>query len=294
MPGTVARPRATTLARMNEPGSQSTALVTGAARGIGRATVLALRAAGWRVVAGVRDPATAPFGDDDGVLTVRIDVTDHDSVREGVAAAEEWAGGALHALVSNAGYAVMGPGEVVPIDVVRAVFETNMFGALAVTQAVLPAMRDARRGRLVVVSSIGAHLPVPGVGVYRASKAAFDALADSMRIELRPFGIAVTRLEPGMVATEFSQSTVRAEAMSDPDHPYAPIAQVLIRGYGGWREWNNTPPEMVADAVVAAVTADDPPAVLPVGIDAELAFRDGYEAFVSHVGLDAVPDLTDP
>jgi len=267
-----------------------TALVTGAARGIGRVTVLALREAGWRVVAGVRDPATAPFGDDDGVLTVRLDVTDHASVRDGVAAAEAFAGGALDALVSNAGYAVMGPAEVVPIDDARAVFETNMFGAMAVTQAVLPAMRDARRGHIVVVSSIGAHLPVPGVGVYRASKAAFDALADSMRVEVRPFGVRVTRLEPGMVATEFSKATVRAPAMADPEHPYAPIAQVLIRGYGGWREWNNTPPEMVADAVVAAVTDEDPPAVVPVGIDAERAFRDGNEAFVSFVKLDDMPD----
>lgn len=264
-----------------------TVLVTGAARGVGRASVVAFRQAGWRVVAGVRDVASAPFADLDGVLTVRLDVTDHDSVRDGVAQAEQFAGGALDVLVSNAGYAVMGPVEDVPIADARAVFETNMFGAMAVTQAVIPAMRRAGRGRIVVVSTVGAHLPVPLIGVYRASKAAFDALADSMRPELRPFGISVTRLEPGMIATDFSKATVRSPGMSDPDGPYASAAARLVGGYGAWREWINSPAEFVADAVVHAATVDDPPDVVPVGADAEHLSRLDEHELLAFLRMDA-------
>jgi NAD(P)-dependent dehydrogenase (short-subunit alcohol dehydrogenase family) len=134
--------------RAGEP----TALVTGAGRGIGRACALAFRREGWRVVAGVRDvegAADAYAGS--GVHVARLDVADPASVEEGVAAAERHAGGALACLVSNAAYAVLGAVEEADLGEVRAMFETNVFGAAAVLQRVLPGMREAGGGSVVVV-----------------------------------------------------------------------------------------------------------------------------------------------
>ena len=211
-----------------------TALVTGAARGIGRATVDALVDRGWRVVAGVRHPSAVVF-DHGAVTVVQLDVTDAASVRDGVAAAQDVAGGALDAVVSNAGYALLGAIEDVGMDEVRAVFETNTFGALAVVQATLPAMREAGGGTVVFVSTIGASLPTPLLGAYRASKAALNALADVLALEGRPFGIRVGRVEPGMVATEFSQATRRSGSITDPEGPYEALRAALFQGMGAWR-----------------------------------------------------------
>ena len=137
----------------------------------------------------------------------RLDVTEAASVREGVAAAEEWAGGALGCLVSNAGYAVLGAIEEVDLDEVRRMFETNLFGAAAVIQAALPAMREAGGGSLVFVSSIGARISNPLLGMYHASKWGMSAMAEALAVECRPFGIRVTTLEPGMVDTDFPRAT---------------------------------------------------------------------------------------
>ncbi len=146
--------------------ARPTVLVTGAGRGVGRATIEAFAAAGWSAVAGVRDPAAAEeaYGGRDGVHVVRLDVTDPDSVTAGVREAEVVAGGALACLVSNAGYAVMGAVEEVDMDEVRAMFDTNFFGAARVIQAAVPAMREAGSGSVVMVSSVGAHIANPLVG----------------------------------------------------------------------------------------------------------------------------------
>lgn len=247
-----------------------TALVTGAGRGIGRASVLALVEDGWRVTAGVRDVAAAEaaFHGVPGVRVTRLDVTDAASVREGVAAAEEWAGGALGCLVSNAGYAVLGAIEEVDLDEVRRMFETNLFGAAAVVQAVLPGMREAGGGALVFVSSIGARISNPLLGMYHASKWGMSAMAEALAVECRPFGIRVATLEPGMVDTDFPSATRPTGRAPRGEGPYAPLLAGLRAGFAEWRSAYPTPAEEVAAAVVAAAgEGDDGPFRVPVGDD---------------------------
>jgi NAD(P)-dependent dehydrogenase (short-subunit alcohol dehydrogenase family) len=243
--------------------------VTGAGRGIGRASVLALADAGWRVTAGVRDTeaADAVFHGVPGVRVARLDVTDAGSVREGVAAAEEWAGGALGCLVNNAGYAVLGAIEEVDLDEVRRMFETNLFGAAAVVQAALPAMREAGGGSLVFVSSIGARISNPLLGMYHASKWGMSAMAEALAIECRPFGIRVVTLEPGMVDTDFPRATRPTGRAPQGEGPYGPLLTGLRAGFAAWRQDYPTPAEDVAVAVVAAAEAGDGPFRVPVGDD---------------------------
>jgi NAD(P)-dependent dehydrogenase (short-subunit alcohol dehydrogenase family) len=262
-----------------------TALVTGAARGIGRATVLGLAERGWSVVAGVRDVEAAGF-DHPAVSVVRLDVTDADSVRSGVDAAQQHAGGALDAVVSNAGYALLGAVEDVGMDDVRAVFETNTFGALAVVQAALPAMREAGGGAIVFVSTIGASLPTPLVGAYRASKAALNSFADVLSLEGRPFGIRVGRVEPGMVATEFSKATRRSGSITDPEGPYAALGAALFAGMGAWRARFESTADEVAEEIIRLV--EDPAAeqVVLVGDDAKQLHGSSEDDIIAFLGAE--------
>jgi NAD(P)-dependent dehydrogenase (short-subunit alcohol dehydrogenase family) len=166
-----------------------TALVTGASTGIGRATALELARRGWAVLAGMRRPAElAP-----GITPVELDVTSP----EHVAALR---GRPLDALVNNAGIAVTGPLEYLPLAELREQLEVNTVGQLAVTQACLPALRAAR-GRIVNVSSISGRVALPTYGPYAASKFALEALSDSLRRELRGSGVDVVVVQPGGVVT---------------------------------------------------------------------------------------------
>ena len=238
---------------------QPTVLITGAARGVGRATATRFAAAGWHAVAGVRDleRARVDYADTPNVTIVPLDVTDHDQVRAAVAAAEERAGGALDCLVSNAGYAVMGAVEEVDHDETRRMFETNFYGALAVIQAGVPAMRRAGRGTVVVVNTVGDHLTHPLTSVYHASKYALLSITESLAFELRPFGVRVTSIEPGMIHTDFSSATRRTGAASRGEGPYAELLGQLRAGFGAWRERGQSTAEEVAEAIHQAATGDD-------------------------------------
>ena len=177
-------------------------LVTGASSGIGEACALRLARAGWYVYAGVRATADGERlreASGGGRLEpVRIDVTDPASI----AAAAEWIGDVpLHGLVNNAGVALAMPLEFLPLDELRRQLEVNVVGQVAVTQAFLPQLRSAP-GRIVFVGSIGGRSALPFLGAYAASKHALEAVSDAFRVELRPFGIAVTIVEPGTIATE--------------------------------------------------------------------------------------------
>lgn len=251
--------------------AQRTVLVTGAGRGIGRAATELFAERGWRAVAGVRDPAAAEaaFGRRPGVHVVALDVTDHDAVRAGVAAAEALAGGALDAVVCNAGYAVLGAVEDVDLGEVRAMFETNFLGAAAVLQAAVPPMREAGGGSVVVTSSIGARLSNPLLGMYHASKYALLAMCEALAVEGRPFGIRVSSIEPGMVDTDFPRATRPTGALSRGEGPYVPLLGDLRRGFAAWRERAQTPAGEVAAAIVKAAEAPDPPFRVTVGADAQ-------------------------
>jgi len=175
-------------------------LVTGAARGIGRATALRLAAAGWDVVAGVRreeDGEDLRAAGGGPIAPVRLDVTSADDVAALAGALPE----RLDAIVNNAGIVVSGPMEALPLDELRRQLEVNVVGQVAVTQAVLPKLR-ASHGRVVFVSSLSGRVSTPMTGAYNASKFALEGLADALRMELRPWGIRVVLIEPAQTDTD--------------------------------------------------------------------------------------------
>jgi NAD(P)-dependent dehydrogenase (short-subunit alcohol dehydrogenase family) len=171
-----------------------------------------------------------------GCRTLPLDVTDEASMRAAVAAGEA-SHGRIDVLINNAGYSQSGAVESVPLARTRAQFETNVFGPLRLTQLVLPGMRRRGTGRIINVSSMGGRLVFPGGGVYHASKYAVEALSDALRYELRPFGIAVVLIEPGLIKTNFAAtvgarlSTLAEDAPAgDAAAVYAAFNDVVARG----------------------------------------------------------------
>lgn len=246
-------------------------LVTGASSGIGAACAQRLARNGWRVFAGVRKAGDAPAGTEE----LLIDVTDAGQIE--AAAAE--VGEELQGLVNNAGIALASPLEAVPLDQLRKQLEVNVVGQVAVTQAFVPALRRAR-GRIVFIGSIAGKSALPFLGPYAASKHAIEAIADSLRVELRPFGIRVSLVEPGSIRTPiWTRSAVWADDLLDRmdgsvDELYgARIAAfrklALKRGTAG------APADSVAEVVEHALTAERPRTRYLVGRDAKI--RAGFE-----------------
>ncbi|MEU5953022.1 SDR family NAD(P)-dependent oxidoreductase [Streptomyces sp. NPDC047525] len=175
-------------------------LITGCSSGIGRACALRMHRSGLTVYATARRPETlAPLAAE-GIRTLRLDVTDEASMREVVDLIEA-EHGSVGALVNSAGYAMSGVVEEAGLDDMRRQFETNVFGLARLSQLVLPAMRAARRGTIVNISSIFGRYAVPGGGFYQASKHAVEALSDALRLEVADFGVKVVLIEPGPVRT---------------------------------------------------------------------------------------------
>ncbi|MFP3712450.1 SDR family oxidoreductase [Puerhibacterium sp. TATVAM-FAB25] len=174
-------------------------LITGASRGIGRATAMRLARSGWTVYGGVRSDVAAKelTTESDQIVPVELDVT----VPEHVAALDDVLPDHLDGLVNNTGIAVAGPVETLSRADVHHQFDVNLAGPLEVTRAVLPRLRRAR-GRIVFISSINGRVSFPFTGMYNASKYAVEAIADCLRVELRPFGVSVALVEPGVIDTE--------------------------------------------------------------------------------------------
>ena len=264
--------------------TRGTALVTGAGRGVGRATAERLARGGYVVVAGVRDVPRAleEIGEPPGIHLVPLDVTRPDQVRAAAEIATDFAGGgAIDVLVNNAGYAMMAPQESGDLDVAREMFETNLWGAAAMVQALAPAMREAGRGTIVNVSSIGARLSNPLIGFYHASKYALSALSEALSVEMAPFGVRVVMIEPGMIDTDFSSATRVSGGVADPASPYAPLFGGLRVGFAEWRARPDTSTgASCADAIWGAVHAEEPPIRVVVGGDAaelDAAIRDAVD-----------------
>jgi NAD(P)-dependent dehydrogenase (short-subunit alcohol dehydrogenase family) len=182
-------------------------LITGCSTGIGRATALRLAGSGWTVYATARRPESIADLADAGCRTLALDVTEEDSMRAAVAAVEQ-AEGAVGVLVNNAGYSQSGPIEQIPPEAVRRQFETNVFGAIRLAQLALPGMRRRRWGKIVNIGSMGGRLTFPGGGLYHATKYALEALSDVLRFEVRGFGVDVVLIEPGLITTEFAQTSI--------------------------------------------------------------------------------------
>jgi NAD(P)-dependent dehydrogenase (short-subunit alcohol dehydrogenase family) len=199
-----------------------TVLLSGASTGIGRATVERLGRAGWRVLAGARsDQDLEALGRLPGTEPLRLDVTSDADV----AAAAATVGGRLDALVNNAGIAVTGPVEGLPISAWRDQLEVNLLGQVRVTQALLPAVLAAR-GRIVNMSSIGGRQALPLFGPYAASKYALEAMTDALRRELRGQGVQVVAVEPGAIATP-----IWGKGIAEAEAHLAELGEAPLRRY---------------------------------------------------------------
>jgi len=230
-------------------------LITGASRGIGRATAVALAERGHEVIATARD--VTALDDVPAALRLALDVTDQASVDAAIARA-----GRVDVLVSNAGDTVRAPVETVPVEAVKRLIDLNTLGALRVAQAVLPGMRERGSGQLIVMSSIQGRLVIPLIGAYAASKWALEALAETLAVEARHFGISVHVLEPGAVA---SGGAERAAVYLDDANPYRPLLEKI----GAFRAAPISVEEVaqaVADTVDHGAKA---PFRIPVGAAAE-------------------------
>jgi NAD(P)-dependent dehydrogenase (short-subunit alcohol dehydrogenase family) len=242
-----------------------TALVTGASTGIGAACAVRLTSAGWRVFSGVRRAGDAPKSTEE----VLLDVTDDEQIR---AASERI--GELDAVVNNAGIAIAMPLEFIPLDELRRQLEVNVIGQVAVTQAFLPQLRRSR-GRIVFVGSIAGKSALPFLGAYAASKHALEAIADTLRVELRPFGIDVSIVEPGTIKTPiWTKSAQVADGLVDRARPELGDLYgeriAAFRRVAAERGAKGASADAVAAAVEAALTKDRPHTRKLVGRDAKL------------------------
>jgi len=234
-------------------------LITGCSSGIGKATALAAAARGHRVYATARDPASLRDLESGGpVRTLALDVTDTGSIGRAVATVLGEAG-RLDALVNNAGYGQYGAVEDVTAEEWRHEFDVNLFGAVEVTRAVLPAMRQARSGTIVNVSSVAGKIAIPFAAPYCASKHALEAVSDALRVEVAPFGIRVVVIEAGPIATRFGERARAgvARMLASPG-PYSPFYRNAERAMDTDFQAGKLPPEAVARVIVQAIESERP------------------------------------
>jgi NAD(P)-dependent dehydrogenase (short-subunit alcohol dehydrogenase family) len=254
------------------------AVVTGASTGIGRATALHLAEAGFHVLAGVRNDAAAQALAADRIEPVRIDIVDPDQIAAlARRVAEDPERRPLRVLVNNAGVAVTAPVEVLPLDEWRRQFEINVFGHIAVIQALLSPL-VAGRGRIINVSSIGGLVAGPTYGAYSGSKFALEAVSDALRREVRHLGVAVVVVEPGAIATPiWEKGLATAKDLTDrmtaeQRERYRHInAAATQRAQQAARD--GVPPEHVARVITTAATARRPRTRYLVGRDARITAR---------------------
>jgi NAD(P)-dependent dehydrogenase (short-subunit alcohol dehydrogenase family) len=244
-------------------------LITGCSSGIGAATASRLAKAGWTVYATARRPETLAALESDGCKTLALDVIDDGSRRAAVDAVVE-AEGAVGVLINNAGYSQSGAVESIPDDRVRAQFDTNVFGPLALTRLVLPGMREQGWGKVVNISSMGGKFTFPGGGLYHATKYAIEAISDALRFEVRGFGIDVILIQPGLIRTGFSTVTAREiGAATAVDGPYTDFNRAVGEASNDAYEKGLLsklagPPESVAERIEDALDAKRPRARYPV------------------------------
>jgi NAD(P)-dependent dehydrogenase (short-subunit alcohol dehydrogenase family) len=250
--------------------TRSHIVVTGASSGIGRATALHLAAAGHHVYAGVRRPADAPAAASGQITPLLLDVTDPAQISAAADTVSGHVGTAgLTGLVNNAGIGVFGPLELIPLEQFRRLLEVNVTGQLAVTQALLPLLRQAR-GRIVLIGSIGSRFTAPFVGALAASKSALATMGEALRQELAPWDVHVVLIEPASVRTEAVGKLERdAQQLMNQATPtgralYQDAFRRLVATFADQHD-QGSPPEVAAEAVAHALTAPRPRAHYLVG-----------------------------
>jgi NAD(P)-dependent dehydrogenase (short-subunit alcohol dehydrogenase family) len=258
--------------------SRQIILITGATSGIGRYAALHLARAGHRVFATGRNQAALERLQSEAPANLEalpLDVTDADAIARVKATVDARTGGyGVDVLVNNAGYGVAGPTELITDEDLRAQYDVNVFGLMAMTRAFVPAMRARGGGRVVNVSSLGGRLTLPFFGSYNSTKYAVESLSDALRAELRPFSVRVSLIEPGVIETGFADRSVReAEKYQRADSPYRPV---LARMDEMRRMSDRTAvgPACIARAIEHAATATRPRAryVAPLRAGIMIAF----------------------
>ncbi len=243
--------------------TSKTVLITGATTGIGRQTALHLARLGHHVIASGRKPAElAKVKQEAGASkldTLLLDVTSPASIASAVTEVDRLTDGrGLDVLVNNAGFGVLGPTSEISDSETRRQFETNVFGLLNVTRAFLPKMRERRSGRIINVSSVGGRITLPYFGVYNSTKYAVESLSEALRYELRPFGIDVVLIEPGVIRTNF-EATAISGLGAFAETPY----KVAVEKYEQMSKMADrfaSNPIVIAKAIARAVRARRPSA----------------------------------
>ncbi|NCA81798.1 MAG: SDR family NAD(P)-dependent oxidoreductase [Opitutae bacterium] len=253
-----------------------TVLVTGCSSGIGAATALVLREAGWQVFPTARKPADLDALRGAGFAPLAMDVADPASVETAVRDLLAQTGGSLGALVNNAGFCQAGAMEDVSRDALRAQFEVNLFGPHQLTRALLPVFRGQGCGRIVNISSVFGRISAPMVGSYCASKFALEAISDALRIELRNTGVWVALVEPGAILSRFRRNAAEALDRSI-DRTRSGFGEVYAHEIERRRrqikkaDFFTRPPEVVARKILHALESPRPRRRYLVTLPAHLA-----------------------
>jgi NAD(P)-dependent dehydrogenase (short-subunit alcohol dehydrogenase family) len=246
-----------------------TFLLTGSSRGLGRATSVAILEAGHKLVATARKPGqlddlVARYGD--RILPVQLDVTDFEAAQKAVAQGIA-VFGSIDVVINNAGFASVASVEDMPMEAIRAQFETNFMGSVHIIKAALPHLRERGEGRIIQISSIGARISTAGAAAYYASKWALAGFIESLALEVAPLGIKVTAVEPGGMKTDFADDTSLTIFAGSP--AYEATA-------GATAKWMKTPgfmdafadPKEIAALIMQVAGLDEPPLRLLAGADA--------------------------
>ncbi|WP_166905588.1 SDR family oxidoreductase [Mycobacterium sp. DL440] len=258
-------------------GEHRTVVITGASRGLGFASTTHLYREGWRVVAAMRTPdrgmpllreATGAGQDDDRLIGIQLDLTDGASIAAAAKAIEE-AVGAPHALVHNAGISAAGMVEETSPELWERMFATNIFGPVALTKSLLPSMRAAGRGRIVLISSAAGVRGMPATAPYSAVKGALERWGESMAGEVAPFGIGVTILVTGTYDTEIITDAGTTDDR-DLDGPYAPHHRTMDKRGRAMMKRAARPPEVFAAGLAKALEGSKPFVRTAVGPDARM------------------------
>jgi len=253
--------------------SKEVAVVTGSSSGIGHETALTLARNGYTTYATMRNTSKATeiqsiaSKENLPIIVKQLDVTKDESVRNAIQQIASEAG-RIDVVVNNAGYGLTGAFEDLSIEEIKAQYETNFFGAIRVTQAVLPIMRKQRSGKIINISSGAGRLGYPGGSAYVSTKFALEGLSESMSYELEPFGIRVVLVEPGVIRTNFSSGMVLAKKAQDPNSPYSQMMQRMGTTLQQL-EQNGSDVDLVASIVLKAATSANPELRYLAGKDVE-------------------------
>ncbi|HEY7569834.1 MAG TPA: SDR family oxidoreductase [Nitrososphaeraceae archaeon] len=253
--------------------NQKVAVVTGSSSGIGYEISLILARNGFLTYATMRNInksesiESIAAKENLPIHIIQLDVSDDTSVKNAVQTILSESG-RIDILVNNAGYGLSGAFEDLAMDELKAQYETNLFGLIRTTQAVLPIMRRQKSGTIINISSGAGRFGFPGSSAYVSTKFAVEGLSESMSYELEPFGIKVVLVEPGVIKTNFADGMVVARKSQDPKSPYSQIIHKMVNGFEEMMK-NGSPPDLVAKVVLNAATNENPSLRYLAGNDVE-------------------------